>query len=485
MRKYLLLLLTAALIVPAAVRAADDEAVATTASDPNIPKAYLQLLVKPLTKEELKVEADAWFKMFRNKVQEISEAELNVKIADARAERAKEEAKEKNKLAEKAKESESADGAADSPSNVDADATAEAAQEAEREAEEHKRDKKTELERINELRDERIAIGDRLSIVLDELEKKGGERKEYDTYISSVTTILDPTVDVSDYDVVVNLVMGWLKSPEGGIRWGLNILKFVMTILAFWVLSKIIGKMLKKSLKYAKKMSELLRQFAEGFVRRAIFFVGLLVAVTMLEVNIGPLLAVIGAAGFVIGFALQGTLSNFASGLMILAYRPFDVKDVIDAGGVSGTVESLNLVSTNIRTFDNRRVIVPNNAIWGDVITNVTGTPTRRVDLVFGIGYGDDMKKARSILEDILGQHEKVLKEPAPVVRVHELADSSVNLICRPWVRTADYWDVYWDVTITAKERFDSEGISIPFPQRDVHVHQLVAASEESVSSNG
>jgi small conductance mechanosensitive channel len=195
----------------------------------------------------------------------------------------------------------------------------------------------------------------------------------------------------------------------------------------------------------------------------------------MLGINVGPLLAAIGAAGFIIGFAFQGTLSNFAAGIMILIYRPHDVGDFVDIGGTFGIVDAMTIVSTTLMTLDNQKVVVPNNMIWGDKITNVTGRDTRRVDMVFGIGYSDDIAKAQSILEEIVLKHEAILKDPEPVVRVHELADSSVNFVVRPWVKTENYWDVYWDITRTVKERFDAEGVSIPFPQRDVHMHQVAA----------
>ena len=198
---------------------------------------------------------------------------------------------------------------------------------------------------------------------------------------------------------------------------------------------------------------------------------GFVVALSMLEINVGPLLAAIGAAGFIIGFALQGTLSNFAAGIMILIYRPYDVGDFVDIGGTFGTVDAMTIVSTTLMTLDNQKVVVPNNMIWGDKITNVTGTDKRRVDMVFGIGYSDDIAKAQRILEEILVDHEAILKDPEPVVKVHELADSSVNFVVRPWVKTENYWNVYWDITKTVKLRFDDEGISIPFPQRDVHVY--------------
>jgi small conductance mechanosensitive channel len=192
-------------------------------------------------------------------------------------------------------------------------------------------------------------------------------------------------------------------------------------------------------------------------------------------VEIGPFLAAIGVIGFVVGFALQDTLSNFASGVMLLVYRPYDIGDVVNAAGVLGKVDAMTLVSTTLKTFDNQDVIVPNSSIWGGIITNITANDIRRVDMTFGIGYGDDIDKAQGILEDIIKKHPLVLKEPEFVIKLHELADSSVNFIVRPWTKGADYWAVYWDVTKSVKERFDAEGVSIPFPPRDVHMYQEAA----------
>ncbi len=238
-------------------------------------------------------------------------------------------------------------------------------------------------------------------------------------------------------------------------------------------MSKAVGKAVQKAVANIKSASELLKDFLVNIIRKAILLVGFVVALSMLEVNVGPLLAAIGAAGFIMGFALQGTLSNFAAGIMILIYRPYDVGDLVDVGGTLGKVDAMTIVSTTLRKPDNQKVVVPNNMIWGDIITNITGTSKRRVDLVFGIGYTDDIAKAQKILEDILASHESILKDPQPVVKVHELGDSSVNFVVRPWVETEKYWDVYWDITRAVKERFDAEGVSIPFPQRDVHLHQL------------
>jgi small conductance mechanosensitive channel len=228
----------------------------------------------------------------------------------------------------------------------------------------------------------------------------------------------------------------------------------------------------RRGLERAKlEVSSLARDFIVKSTGRLIMMVGLIIAVAQLGIEVGPLLAGLGIAGFVIGFALQDTLSNFASGLMILVYRPFDVGDAIEAGGVIGAVSQMNLVSTMIMTFDNQLLVVPNNKIWGDVIRNITHQKMRRVDMTFGIGYGDDIAKAERVLAEIVTNHEKVLKDPAPMIRLHELGDSSVNFVVRPWSNTSDYWDVYWDVTREVKHRFDAEGISIPFPQRDVHIH--------------
>jgi small conductance mechanosensitive channel len=197
--------------------------------------------------------------------------------------------------------------------------------------------------------------------------------------------------------------------------------------------------------------------------------IGILIALSQIGISLGPLLAGLGIAGFIIGFALQDTLANFASGMLILFYRPFDVGDFVTAGGVTGKVGHMSLVNTTFKTIDNQVLVVPNNLIWKSVITNVTAQRLRRVDLTFGVAYSDDVDKVERILRDIVDEHELILKEPEPVIKLHELGESSVNFVCRPWVKTDDYWDVYWDLLRTVKLRFDAEGITIPFPQREVH----------------
>lgn len=339
-------------------------------------------------------------------------------------------------------------------------------------AEEKARLKSHLLKNLTQLRAERTQLIDRFSVALDALKLKGGDDAVYRKYIAAVSGI---AVDVSDAGAMWSTITGWLQSDQGGIRWLKNFFFFLITLICFWFLSKIIGKATQKGLEMQPRLSTLMRDVVQTVVRRTLLAVGLIVALSALEVDIGPLLAVIGAAGFVVAFALQDTLGNFASGIMILINRPFDVGDLIDVAGVYGKVVSMNLVSTTIATLDNQVVIVPNNSIWGGVITNVTGSDLRRIDMVFGIGYADDIGAAQKVLETIVNEHPLTLDNPAPVIRLNELADSSVNFICRPWVKSEDYWSVYWDITRAVKEQFDANGISIPFPQQDVHIHHVTA----------
>jgi len=334
------------------------------------------------------------------------------------------------------------------------------------------------LEAVAALREERTALIDRLNVVLNELNSKlgktvAGKDNEvvvpYRLYANSVGGI---KVDVSDREAAWATVTSWIQSDEGGLRWGINITTFLATIIAFWILGRIFGKLTEKAFGIAKSSSILLRKFVVHSVRRVTLIIGLIIGLATLEVNIGPLLALIGALGFVVAFALQNTLSNFASGIMIMFYKPFDVGNFVNVAGVMGVVRSMNLVTTTITTSDNQIMVVPNNSIWGNIIINITGSEERRVDLVFGIGYGDDISHAQHVLADVVSKHPLVLTTPKPVIQVHELAESSVNFICRPWAKTDDYWTVYWDLTRMVKERFDAEGISFPFPQRDVHFFQ-------------
>ena len=249
-----------------------------------------------------------------------------------------------------------------------------------------------------------------------------------------------------------------------------RILAFVGIILGFQVIAAFIRGLINKATSSSKfDSSQLLQNFLGSIVHKTIMLLGIIIALSQLGIEIGPLLAGMGVMGFVVGFALQDSLSNFASGLMILIYRPFDVDDFVDVAGISGKVDQMNLVSTTILTFDRKRMIIPNTKIWGDIITNISAENIRRVDLVFGIGYEDSIAQAEQVLQSIIDADERILKDPEPTIKVNALGESSVDFIVRPWVNSQDYWGVYWDITRLVKERFDEEGISIPYPQRDVH----------------
>jgi len=277
-------------------------------------------------------------------------------------------------------------------------------------------------------------------------------------------------------DVVAGVVKKWARDgrtaiAENGLNIVFKIVLFVALIAGFRVLAAAARRIVRRALDSSRlQVSALLRSMTVKWTGSVVMLIGILVALSQLGISVGPLLAGLGIAGFIIGFALQDTLSNFASGMMILLYRPFDVGDVIEAAGVLGKVSQMNLVSTTILTGDHQTLVVPNTKIWGDVIRNITAQSTRRVDLVFGIGYGDDIEHAARVLKEVVTSHEKVLDDPPPVVEVSALGESSVDFIVRPWVNTEDYWRVYWDLTRAVKQRFDAEGISIPFPQRDLHI---------------
>ena len=293
------------------------------------------------------------------------------------------------------------------------------------------------------------------------------------------------STDIFDRGVAGRLLARWTSGviesiAENGPTFVFRTLIFGLIVAIFVGVSRFVREVTRRAVEAPHlRFSELLKKMIVSMASGTVIFLGLLIAMSQFGIEVGPMLAGLGIAGFVVGFALQDTLGNFAAGIMILVYRPFDVGDLIEcAAGVFGKVSHMNLVSTTILTLDNKTLVVPNGKIWGDVITNVTAQRVRRVDLVFGISYQDDIPKTEDVLWSILREHPKVLENPEPNVRVHELGDSSVNFIVRPWVARDDYWDVYWDITREVKLRFDRENISIPFPQRDVHFFDAKAGTE-------
>jgi small conductance mechanosensitive channel len=252
---------------------------------------------------------------------------------------------------------------------------------------------------------------------------------------------------------------------------GVKILAAVAVfIIGRWVaklMRRIVDKVMGK-----RSVDPTIGKFVANLTYIALLTFFILAALGLLGIQTTSFIAVIGAAGLAIGLALQGSLANFAAGFLLIIFRPFKVGDYIEGGGTAGTVEAIQLFTTQLASPDNKTIIVPNSKMTGDNIVNYSTKGTRRVDMVFGIGYEDDIDKARNIITEILSQDERILKDPPTNIAVSELADSSVNFIARPWVNAADYWNVYFETTEKVKKRFDAQGISIPYPQRDVHVYE-------------
>ncbi len=249
----------------------------------------------------------------------------------------------------------------------------------------------------------------------------------------------------------------------------------LITALAIFFIGKWIAKLVTTAAKKALAKTDIedtLEHFLGNMLYYTLMAAVIIATINQLGVQTTSLLAIVGAAGLAVGLALQGSLSNFASGVMIVAFRPYRVGDFIEAGGVAGTVELVEIFTTILTTPDNRRIIIPNSQVMAGVITNFSANPTRRIDLIASCGYDDNLDQVRQVLEDILAANDRVLTDPAPTVAVSELADSSVNFVVRPWVNADDYWDVQFALTEQIKKRFDADGISIPFPQRDVHLYK-------------
>ncbi len=260
------------------------------------------------------------------------------------------------------------------------------------------------------------------------------------------------------------------------IPWAIKIaLAIAIFIIGRWV-AKLLTKVIRNALTRANT-DPMLTKFLGNIAYGVLVVAVVLAALDSLGVSITSLLAVLGAAGLAVGLALKDSLSNFAAGVMLVIFRPFKVGDFIVAGGASGTVDEIALFKTLLRTPDNQRVIVPNSAIFGGTITNVNTLGTRRLDLVASISYEDDVNKAMDLLQGLLASDPRVLKEPAPAVALAELANSSINFNVRPWVNAADYWGLRADLLKAIKTTFDEHGISIPYPQMDVHYHQNAVAA--------
>lgn len=270
-----------------------------------------------------------------------------------------------------------------------------------------------------------------------------------------------------DSETMSNLLETYL------IPWGINIvtavLIFIIGLLVVKLLINLLGKAMGRT-----KLDLILIEFIQAIAKAILLIFVIVAALDRLGVDTTSLIAVLGAAGLAIGLALQGSLQNFAAGFMLLMFRPFKAGDYVEAASVGGMVEKISIFTTILRTPDNKEVTVPNGLIYRDSITNYSARDTRRVDMIFNISYGDDIKKAREIISAALAADERILPEPEPTIVVGALGDSSVDLWVRPWVNTPDFWPVKWDVTEKIKIEFDKGGITIPFPQMDLHLEKIV-----------
>ena len=266
------------------------------------------------------------------------------------------------------------------------------------------------------------------------------------------------------------------------IPWGINIamalIIFVIGRMVVGIIISMFGKLMSKS-----KYDDMLVDFLKSILNAVLMLFVIVASLDELGVDTTSLVAILGAAGLAIGLSLQDSLKNFAAGVMLLVFKPFRAGDYIEAAGVAGTVKKIGIFTSSMNTPDNKGIIVPNGKIYGDNIINYSAMTTRRVDMTFGIGYDDDLLKAKTVLEQMVKEDERILEEPAPVVAVSSLGDSSVNFTVRPWVKKEDYFAVLWAFTENVKLRFDKEGISIPFPQMDVHLFKEADNTENKESA--
>ena len=311
---------------------------------------------------------------------------------------------------------------------------------------------------------------ERFSMVLNSLERKGGDpelvaelRAYRDAIVFSETSLASPRA-------IAQTVLMWVTQPDGGLA----VLRGLAVVFAAFVGLLIVARasrgVARRWLRRIPNLSKLLQIFLVGFIYWLVLVIGLLVVLAAVGVDVTPVFAMIGGVSFILAFAFQDTLGNLASGLMIMINRPFDEGDYVMVGGVGGTVQTVSIVATKVTTPDNQVIVIPNKNVWGNMITNVTASDTRRVDLVFGISYDDSIDVAHEVIAKVVAAHPLILKDPEPTIRVNELGANSINFICRPWARTEDYWTVYWDLTHHMKEAFSQAGLSIPYPQQDIHI---------------
>ncbi|MGE4372054.1 MAG: mechanosensitive ion channel family protein [Xanthobacter sp.] len=317
---------------------------------------------------------------------------------------------------------------------------------------------------------ERNRLFDKFTEVINAFEKKGGNADKVNEYRAYRNTVFLDETRSSDFRTLASRAASWAIAKDGGLALSWRLAVIVVALLALVFVARMVRRGAAGWVRRVPNLSRLLQAFLVTVVYWVVMAFGLMIVLSALGVDISPVFALIGGASFIMAFAFQDTLANLASGLMIMVNRPFDEGHYVSVGGVAGTVQSVSIVATKVITPDNQVIVIPNKQVWGTVITNVTVSDTRRVDMTFGISYEDSIEQAQKVLEEVVMRHPLVLKDPAPNIRVSALSDNSVDFMVRPWTRGADYWTVYWDLLRDVKEAFDRAGISIPYPQRTIHV---------------
>lgn len=326
-------------------------------------------------------------------------------------------------------------------------------------------------ERIVDRTRERDDLFKLYGIVVDAWEQKGGAADAVAEFRAYRNSIIVEETRSADAETLAKEALAWATAEDGGVEVALRFGVIAASLIGLLIAARVVRRLVRRAIGRVPSLSKLLQSFLVMVVYWLVLAFGLLVVLAGVGIDISPVFALIGGASFILAFAFQDTLGNLASGLMIMINRPFDEGDYVDIAGTAGTVKSVSIVATQVVTPDNKVIVIPNKSVWGNVITNFTTSPTRRVDLTFSIGYGDSIAKAQKILEGLVAGHPLVLREPAPTICVNALGANSVDFVVRPWTESGDYWTVYWDLTREVKEAFDAAGVTIPFPQQDVHLH--------------
>jgi small conductance mechanosensitive channel len=396
--------------------------------DPAIEPLELDLRLIPLTKSELELLAPKWLEIVRAKTEEVMAAQISISRTDG-------------------------------------------------DVEDAAREVLTELVLV------RGALFKKYSNVISAWEKKGGDAQIIADYRAYKSSVVVEETRTADYQTLYAEAVKWLIDRDGGVAVAINVVVIAASVLSLLLFARVVRRFARGWISRVPNLSKLLQAFMVTLIYWFVLAIGLMAVLSALGIDISPVFALIGGASFIMAFAFQDALGNVASGLMIMINRPFDEGHYVDIGGVGGTVKSVSLVATTVITPDNQVIVIPNRNVWGNVMTNVTASDTRRVDLVFGISYEDSISNALKVIEETTRAHPLILTDPEPVIRVHELADSSVNFICRPWTKTIDYWTVYWDLTQQMKEAFDAAGISIPYPQQALHIQSGSMVNPDEITT--